>query len=141
MKRLYDPTKPHFAAWVWLYDIDRYWAERMPTMHPAQPGAVPLYYASLCGFVGLAEHLIAVHSPDVNSRGGSHTTALHAASVKVIYKSHRSSLEMVPIPTLVTISAGSHFHRASQGGLLGENITRDRAPPRQFWRGCECLRR
>jgi ankyrin repeat protein len=51
-------------------------------MHPTQPEAVPLYYASLCGFVGLAEHLIAAHSPDVNRKGGSHTTALHAASVK-----------------------------------------------------------
>jgi hypothetical protein len=24
MKRLFDPAKPHFGAWVWLYDIDRY---------------------------------------------------------------------------------------------------------------------
>ena len=65
MKHLFNPTKPHFATWVWLYDIDRYWTETMPTMHPTQPEAVPLYYASLCGFVGLAEHLIAAprHSP------------------------------------------------------------------------------
>jgi hypothetical protein len=82
MKRLFDPAKPHFAAWIWLYDIDRYWTERMPTLHPTLPEAVPLYYASLCGFVGLAEHLIAAHSQMVNSRGGSHTTALHATTVK-----------------------------------------------------------
>jgi hypothetical protein len=43
MKRLFNPAKPHLAAWVWLYDIDRYWTERMPTMHPTQPEAVPLY--------------------------------------------------------------------------------------------------
>jgi hypothetical protein len=73
MKRLFDPAKPHFAAWVWLYNIDRYWTECIPTMHPTQPEAVPLYYASLCGFVGLTEHLIAAHSRDVNSEGGSHT--------------------------------------------------------------------
>ena len=47
MKRLFDPTKSLFAAWVWLYDIDRYWTERMPTMHPTQPEAVPFYYASV----------------------------------------------------------------------------------------------
>src|SRR5580658_537878 len=82
MRRFFDRGQPHFAAWVWLYDIDCYWTERMPTMHPTKPEAVPLYYASLCGFVGLTEHLIASHSPDVNSKGGSHTTALHAASVK-----------------------------------------------------------
>ena len=82
IKRLFDPAKPHFAAWVWLYDIDRYWMEHMPTTHPTQPETLPLYYASLCGFVGLTEHLIAAHSWDVNSKGGFHTTALHAASVK-----------------------------------------------------------
>jgi hypothetical protein len=47
MKRLFNPTKSHFAAWVWLYDIDRRWTERMPTMHPTQPEVVPLYYASV----------------------------------------------------------------------------------------------
>jgi hypothetical protein len=99
---------------VWLYDIDCYWTERMPTMHPTQPEVVPLYYTSLCGFVGLAVHLIAAHSLDINSKGSSHTTPFHAAS-KVIQKLHRFSLEMVPIPTLVTISAEFHFikyHRA-----------------------------
>jgi hypothetical protein len=34
------------VAWVWLYDIDCYWTERMPTMHPTQPEVVPLYYDS-----------------------------------------------------------------------------------------------
>jgi ankyrin repeat protein len=82
MKRLFDTAKPHFAAWIWLYDIDRYWTESMPTIHPTQPEAVPLYYASLCGFVGLTEHLVAARPADVNSKGGSHTTALHAAMVK-----------------------------------------------------------
>ena len=82
MERLFDPTKPHLAAWTWLYDIDRHWAESMSEIHPTRPEAGPLYYAALCGFRGLAEHLIAVHSLDVNSRGGSYTTPLHAASVK-----------------------------------------------------------
>ena len=84
LKCLFDPAEPHFAAWVWLYDIDRYWTERMPTMHPTRPEAVPLYYASLCGFVCLTEHLVAAHPWDVNSKGGLHTTALHAASVRDI---------------------------------------------------------
>jgi ankyrin repeat protein len=82
MERLFDPARPHFAAWVWLYDIDRHWTEPMSTTHPTRPEAAPLYYASLCGFRGLVEHLITAHSSDVNSRGGSHTTPLHAASVK-----------------------------------------------------------
>src|SRR6266852_4825820 len=118
MKRLFDPAQPHFAAWVWLYDIVRYWTERMPTTHPTQPEARPIYYASLCGFVGLAEHLIAAHSRDVNSKGGSHTTPLHAASVK-------GNLEVASL--LVRNGADpdsrDHFgrvplHRVSQGGQL-----------------------
>jgi Ankyrin repeats (3 copies) len=116
MKRLFDPARPHLAAWIWLYDIDRYWKERMPTLHPMQPEAGPLYYASLCGFVGLAEHLIPAHSPDVNTRGGSHTTALLATSVKGHLKvaslplrngadpDSRDHLGMVPL------------HRVSHGG-------------------------
>ncbi len=50
MERLFDPTEPHFAAWVWVHDIDRHWIEPMSPIHPRRPEAVPLYYASLCGF-------------------------------------------------------------------------------------------
>ena len=82
MERLFDPTKPHFTAWVWLHDIDRHWIDPMSQTHPMRPEAVPLYYAALTGFRDLVEHLIAVGSRDVNIRGGSHTTPLHAASVK-----------------------------------------------------------
>ena len=81
MERLFDPTKSHFVAWVWLYDIDRHWLEPMSTIHPTRPEAGPLYYASLCGFHRLVEHLVSAHSSDVKSRGGSRTTPLHAASV------------------------------------------------------------
>ena len=146
MKRLFDPTKPHFAAWVWLYDIDRYWTERMPTMHPTQPDAVPLYYASLGGFVGLTEHLIASHSRDVNSKGGFHTTPLHAASVKghtkVVSLLLRSGADPDSRDDLGRVS----LHRISQDisgrtARHDEIITRDRSAPRRFWRGCEYHRR
>src|SRR6266852_7113001 len=82
MEGLFNPAMPHFAAWVWLCDIDRHWMQSMSTIRPTQPEVSPLYYASLLGFRALTEHLIAAHCLDVNSRGGSHTTALHAASVK-----------------------------------------------------------
>ena len=53
--RLFDAAKPHFAAWVWLYDIDRSWIKPMSTTHPTPPEAAPLYYATLSGFRGLVE--------------------------------------------------------------------------------------
>ena len=86
MERLFDPKKPHFTAWLWLYDVDRYWIEPMSTVHPTRPDAGPLYYASLCGFYGLVERLVSAHPSCVNSRGGSYTTPLHAASVMGHFK-------------------------------------------------------
>ena len=72
MERLFDPTKSHFAAWIWIFDVDRPWRRPLegPEEHPSPPWATPLYYAALCGFHGLAEHLIVVHSQDVNANGG-----------------------------------------------------------------------
>ncbi len=118
IERLFDPARPHFAAWVWLYDIDRYWTEPMSTLHPTRPEAVPLYYASLCGFCGLAEHLITVHSSDVNSRGGSHTTPLHAASVKGHLEVASLLLESGADPNSRDIVDRVPLHRVSQGGQV-----------------------
>jgi ankyrin repeat protein len=77
MKCLFDKEKPHFKAWIWLYNVDKLSPES--TTHPIQPDVVPLYYAALCGFLDITEHLIDVHPEDVSSRGGNHVTPLHAA--------------------------------------------------------------
>ena len=37
MDQLFDRTKPHFAAWVWLFDIDHSWEKPTSSMHPIQP--------------------------------------------------------------------------------------------------------
>ena len=41
--------------------------------------AVPLYYAALCGFHDLVEHLIAMHPQEVNADGGYYVRPLVAA--------------------------------------------------------------
>jgi ankyrin repeat protein len=84
MDRLFDPEKPHFATWVWIYDVDQPWdwVEHMSSRRPTRPEAVPLYYATLCGFHGLLEHLIVSYPRDVNARGGTYATPLHAALTK-----------------------------------------------------------
>ena len=82
MERLFDADNPSFATWLWIYDIDYPLKERMFTPHPTRPEAVPLYYAVLCGFREVAEHLLAIRPGDVNARGGCHTTPLHAALSK-----------------------------------------------------------
>jgi ankyrin repeat protein len=72
----------------------------------------------LCGFAGLAEHLIVAHahSPDVNSRGGSHTTALHAASVKGHLKVTSLLLKNGADPDSRDHLGRVPLHRVSQGG-------------------------
>jgi ankyrin repeat protein len=84
MEFLFDKDKPHFAAWHRLYNIDNQYPYSM-FPHPI-PHLAPLYYAALCGFRHLAEHLVDAHPQDVNARGGRRLTALHAA----VYKGHLS---------------------------------------------------
>ena len=82
MERLFDPDLPHFATWVWLYDMDRPWQGHMETARPTMPMAASLYYASLCGFPTLVKYLATTHSEGVNAEGGCYGTALHAAIAK-----------------------------------------------------------
>lgn len=77
MKCLFDKALSHFKTWVWLYNVDTQSSES--TTHPREPDVVPLYYAALCGFLDIVEHLIHAHPEDVNARGGKHVTPLHAA--------------------------------------------------------------
>ena len=81
MYTLFDSDKPYFAAWVELYDIDspKFYerdlsAEISPNLTPN-----PLYYAMLCGFYDLVEHL-AIKSPQhVNAICGRYSFPLLAA--------------------------------------------------------------
>ena len=116
MERLFDPEKPHFAAWVWLYDIDRHWIEPMSEMHPTRPEAAPLYYASVSGFRGLVEHIITAHSQDIIGRGGSHTTPLHAASFKGHLDVASLLLKSGANPNSRDNLGRAPLHRVSQGG-------------------------
>ena len=78
LERLFDPERPHFKAWVQLHDVDhRIYFQNMP--EPV-PGARPLYYAALCGFHGLVDHLILKYPQYASARGGRCGTALHSAS-------------------------------------------------------------
>ena len=80
MECLFNSDKPHFAAWLWVYNEDQ-GGRSMSTMCPEKPGAVPLYHAARLGFHGLAEHLISEHPEHVNAaRGGSESTPMHVAA-------------------------------------------------------------
>jgi ankyrin repeat protein len=82
MDDLFDSSKPYFAAWVRVHDIDERW-EHFGTYSRDDVGS-PLYYASFCGFYDLAERLIINHPDQVNARGGRNLFPLPAA----LYKTH-----------------------------------------------------
>jgi hypothetical protein len=82
MEYLFDANKPHFKVWVTLYDTDTYPnhdATVSSFAHFHKPPASPLYYAALCGFHDLVEHLITKHPQDVNAVGGHYHRPLVAA--------------------------------------------------------------
>jgi Ankyrin repeats (3 copies)/Ankyrin repeats (many copies)/Ankyrin repeat len=81
MECLFDPTKPHLAAWTWIHDRDRGTKRSMADLseHRSPRNPTPLYYAALCGFVRLTKHLITAHTEDVNAKCGRRGTPLHGA--------------------------------------------------------------
>ena len=78
MRRLFDPDKPYFEAWVELHDIDPYEFSSEPP--DPELGARPLYYAALGGFLEQVEHLTVTYPQSAKARGGNCGTALHSAS-------------------------------------------------------------
>ena len=118
MEQLFDETKPHFSTWVWIYDIDHKFREIMYEARPRPPGAVPLYYATLCGFRDLIKHLLVTYPEDVDARGGVYFTPLHAAVVKgnvdvmVLLLEHGAD-----VATLSSVRS-TPLHEASKRGRL-----------------------
>ena len=64
LRRLFDPQRPIFKAWLWLHDIDNPTRGRMVTDSPQDPPASTLYYAALCGFPRLVQHLAMLYYPE-----------------------------------------------------------------------------
>ena len=75
MEHLFDPDKKQFSMWISIHDMDgpRFLGPS------AKPEASPLYYAALCGFRSLVEHLIITRQQDPNKSHGNQGTPLHVA--------------------------------------------------------------
>jgi hypothetical protein len=79
MDDLFDTSKPHFAAWLRVFDIDERWPSFSPGPQNLRHGGSPLYYASFCGFYNLEDRLITKHPEQVNTDGGHILAPLQAA--------------------------------------------------------------
>ena len=115
MECLFDKDKPHFAAWRQLHDIDYQYSYNMERRR-LRHHTVPLYYAALCGFRHLAEHLVNAHPRDVNARGGLRATPLHAALDKGYLSVATLLLERGADPDEKTIIGQAPLFRASKYG-------------------------
>lgn len=83
METLFDPCQPYFSAWLYVYDIDTEPHDDQTLFYFAKiyrdTRGTPLYYAALCGFHDLVEHLIVNHAQDANASGGYYLSPLGAA--------------------------------------------------------------
>ena len=118
MECLFDADKPHFSAWLWIYNEDRAGRVMMPTMSPEKPEANALYYAAFFGFRDLTARLLFYHPGDVHAKGGFEVTPLHAS----VYRGHTDVLSLllqhVPNLDIKGDQAQTPLHLASWNGDL-----------------------
>jgi ankyrin repeat protein len=94
MRRLFDPAKPYFTAWLNSYDPDNEWTsflrddsdsifvfarESKFTSLGEDDAPLCLYYAVLCGFHNLTKYLITKYPQHVNATVGRNKSPLAAA--------------------------------------------------------------
>ena len=116
MDDLFDCSKPHFAAWLEVHDIDKGWLYFSP--HLRNGTGSPLYYAAFCGSYEVAEHLIVKDPEQINARGGLNLFPLPAA----LYKRHfRVANLLYRHGAVVDIQGSSKYtplHAASSDGQV-----------------------
>jgi hypothetical protein len=83
MECMFNVDEPYFAGWLRLCNMDHHphdSSQALFDFHAHPPlEASPLYYAALCGFQDLVEHLIVKYPQHVNATGGTYMTPDTAA--------------------------------------------------------------
>ena len=122
MEYLFDPDKPYFAAWRQLQIIDNY-----PSLDStfyrfavtSRADVVPLYYAALCGFQDLVEHLVLKHPEQVNaSGGGCFVTPLVAALARKHFQTAKILRDNGANPNVYGYQQATPLHSAAYYGDL-----------------------
>jgi ankyrin len=130
MEELFDPMKPFFVAWLRIHDKDTSpWNYKSPLSHFAvlssnRLAAAPLYYAALCGFYDLAEHLIVNHPEQVNAIGGYYVSPLGAAlraehfKIAQLLYQHDADVDIRGFGKQTLLCVASYGHRGIVEWLL-----------------------
>jgi ankyrin repeat protein len=145
MEDLFDPVKPCFAAWVRVHDMDfePRWGSSLylfaSVLTPEGP-RVPLYYAALCGFHDLAEHLIIKHPQQVNASSGYFLSPLGAAlgrehlDVAQLLYQHGASVDVHGFNGWTPLFAASKWgHREMVEWLLGHGADPNHRSDNNIW--------
>ena len=101
MEVLFDADKPYFQAWIRIHNVDfsiNLYKHVVFHLYRDRE-AKQLYYAALCGFYDLVDHLIVKHPEQVNYRCGVHGSPLVAA----LYKNYIRIAELL-------VEHGAHTH-------------------------------
>jgi len=83
MEDLFNPKKPHLAAWISLHDVAQDWYRQFLSYgftHSSPVETAALFYSALCGFSGVVEYLILTHTKDVNAHYRNLGAPLHVAA-------------------------------------------------------------
>jgi ankyrin repeat protein len=131
MRYLFDPDKPYFASWLQVrnvaktLDLSRYFSSSTWS-----PKRTPLYYAALCGFHDLAEHLIINHPHQVNADDGHFGSPLCAAlerehfDIAQLLRQHNAEVDIRDSQTLLH-AATSRGHSKIVEWLLSHGANSD----------------
>ena len=133
MRRLFDPAKPYFTAWLNSYDPDIEWTVFLrddSDSFPSWPqhskftslgeddAPICLYYAALCGFRNLTEYLIIKYPQHVDATVGLNKSPLAAALCnKHIQVAELLYLHGAVLP--INCNGRTLLHAASADGLAG----------------------
>jgi hypothetical protein len=129
IKLLFDPSRPHFTVWTWLFDSDlplnpeRSLLDSDPhwqrSERPSQPPGTPLHFAALYDMRGVVEFLIVEHAQDVKAqRRSDHRTPLFISSVKGHTEVTRILLRHGATANTHDKNGSTPLHMASVGGHL-----------------------
>jgi len=116
MECLFDADKPHFSAWLWIYNEERH--DSMIMMSPEKPGGNPLYFAALFGFRDLTARLLAEHPECIHVESGYHVTPLHASAFYGSTDVFSLLVEYFPNLDIKSHLGRAPLHLASWGGHL-----------------------
>ena len=119
MKHLFDPSKPHLAICVWIYDPISKWKQMMRFNTPQPLPGTSLHYAASWGLHSVIEFLIIERLQDVCSRDSTdNATPLHFASHNGHAKASRKLIECGADVTARNSYGLTPLHLASRMGQV-----------------------